>query len=378
MGVYNFMQLLVVYAPLLTLGVYNGLNREIPLSIGQGKKSEAHRLASVALYVCYIISLIAFVGMVIGTFLAHFAGNIIWFWGLAAFSIVIPLTIYRTYLEVTFRTSQDFSWLSVTKIITTILGLVFLPLMYIDPWGGALVRAILVALLCALLLWNKRPFQVAPSWDKQVFKRLFTIGLPIFIVGYIYVLFTSMDRLIITNQLDMMAMGLYTPALLILQGMMILPASVAQVIYPRAAEQFGRDGSITKLFPLLFLPLPIMLGIQMPFVAVGWFYMDDIIIEFMPKYQEGIAAARLALLVGLVLSMTTPAIIFNVLRRQGLYAMLILASILTIIAVWTLQLGGRGLVGVSIAVLCGGLCFAVTSAAGAWMLCRKNHKVPNV
>ena len=44
MGTYNFLQLLVTYAPLLGLGVFNGLNRELPFSIGQDKYEEAELL----------------------------------------------------------------------------------------------------------------------------------------------------------------------------------------------------------------------------------------------------------------------------------------------------------------------------------------------
>lgn len=372
MGVYNFLQLLVTYAPLLAIGVFNGLNRELPFSIGKGNLEEADRLAAVSLYVCCIICFIAIIGMLLATFGAWSIGNSLWLWGLGAFAAVLPLTLYRTYLEVTFRTSHDFNWLSVVKLITAMAGLALVPLMYIDSWGGLLGRAVLSVLLGVGFLWLKRPFRVYPIWDVSTFRRLLSVGLPIFIVGYLYLLFISMDRLVITSKINLAALGVYTPALLILQGMAILPASVAQVIYPRTAERYGREGTINKLLPVLFMPLPIMLIIQLPFVLLGWFYMDEIVMRFMPRFEEGIEATRWSLLVGLVLSMTTPAIVFNVVRKQRMYAALILSSIIAVVVAWIFNVGGGNLVGVSIAMLCGSICFATLSAIGAWYLCKRD------
>lgn len=371
MGVYNFLQLLVTYAPLLALGVYNGLNRELPFSIGKGNHEEAGRLVAVSLYVCCLICFVAIIGMLLAAFGAWSTGNSLWFWGLGVFAAVLPLTLYRIHLEVTFRTSHDFNWLSMVKLITSMAGLALIPLMYIDSWGGLLGRAALMALLGVGFLWIKRPFRVYPMWDISTFRRLISVGLPIFIVGCLYLLFTSMDRLIITSEMNLVALGVYTPALLILQGMLILPGSVAQVIYPRAAERYGREGTINKLLPVLFMPLPIMLIIQLPFVLLGWFYMDEIIMRFMPRFEEGIEVARWSLVVGLVLSMNTPAIVFNVARQQRMYAALIMLSILTVVVAWIFKVGGKDLVGISIAMLCGSICFATLSAIGAWYLCKR-------
>ena len=372
MGTYNFLQLLVTYAPLLGLGVFNGLNRELPFSIGQGNHEEAELLAAVSLYVCYSICLVAGIGMLLVACRAWYIDNSLWYWGLVVFAAVIPLTLYRIYLEVTLRTSHDFNWLSIVKLITAIASLALVPLMYMDSWGGLLGRAALMALLGVGFLWIKRPFRVYPVWDTSIFRQLFSVGLPIFIVGYLYLLLISMDRIIITSELKLNALGLYTPALLILQGMTILPSSVAQVIYPRAAERYGREGTIKILLPALFMPLPIMLVIQLPFVLLGWFYIDELIMRIMPRFEAGIEVARWSLLVGLVLSMTTPAIVFNVARQQRMYAALILLSILTVIVTWVLKVGGDNLVGVSFAMLCGSICFASLSAIGAWYLCKRD------
>jgi O-antigen/teichoic acid export membrane protein len=371
MGIFNALQLLLIYAPLLALGVFNGLNRELPYSIGQGRPDVAKRLASVALYVCGAICAAAFAGLVVLAFGAWHVLDSYWFLGLCFYALVVPITLYRIYLEVTFRTTHDFGWLSLARLLTEAASIMLVALMYLQVWGGMLARVLLAALIGTYLLWRRRPFRVAPGWDRATFLRLVSAGLPIFMVGYLYLLFTSVDRLLIVANLDAEALGAYTPALLILQGMAILPGSVAQVLYPRAAEQYGREGTIRNLAKLAFLPIPVLLALQLPVVLLAWHYMDQLIMHFMPQFEEGIAAARWSLWVGLVFSLTTPALVFNVARRQALYAAILLWSILSAVVAWKLN-AGQGLEGVAMGMLVGGLSFSALSAVAAWQLIRRD------
>lgn len=371
MGFFNALQLLLIYAPLLALGVFNGLNRELPYSIGQGNPDAAKRLASVALYACGAICSAAFATVAVAAFAAWRLLDWHWFLGLCFYALVVPITLYRTYLEVTFRTTHDFGWLSLARVLTELASVALVALMYLHAWGGMLARALLAAVIGTLLLWRRRPFPVAPSWDRATFLRLVFAGLPIFIVGYLYLFLTSIDRLMIVANLDVEALGAYTPALLILQGMAILPGSVAQVLYPRAAEQYGREGTIRNLTKMAFLPMPIVLILQLPVVLPAWHYMDRLVMHFMPQFEQGIAAARWSLWVGLAFSLTTPAIVFNVARRQGLYAAIILWSAVSAAVAWKLN-AGRGLEGVAMAMLVGAISFSVLSAITAWQLIRRD------
>lgn len=371
MGAYNTLQLLVIYAPLLTLGVFNGLNRELPYSIGKGDYIKASRHVSVALYVCYVVGAVSFIALLLAACGALILNSSLWALGFAVFAFVIPLALLRLFTEVTYRTSQDFGWLSVVKLVSGALGVVLVPLLYIHPWGGLLIRALLVALIGILLLWIKRKFREKAIWDKMHAIQLFSVGFPIFIVGYIYILFINIDRFIIVTRMSLESIGHYTPALLILQGMAILPSSVAQVIYPRAAEKYGRENSLRTLLSLVFKPMLWLLLIQLPFVLIGLYYIDDLVLQFMPRFIQGIEAARWSILIGLVLSMSTPAIIFNVARQQRMYSACLILSVITVGVAWALQLRAD-LVGVSISMLCGSICFTMLSAAGAWYLCKKN------
>jgi O-antigen/teichoic acid export membrane protein len=369
MGIFNGLQLLLIYAPLLALGVFNGLNRELPYSIGQGRPDVANRLASVALYVCGATCAVTFAGLALAAFGAWRLLDWQWSLGLCFYAFVVPISLYRTYLEVTFRTTHDFVWLSLARVMTEAANIVLVALMYLQVWGGLLARTVLVALIGTYLLWRRRPFPAAPAWDRATFLRLVSAGLPIFIVGYLYVLFTGIDRLLIVANLNAESLGAYTPALLILQGMAILPGSVAQVLYPRAAEQYGREGTIRNLARLAFLPLPVLLIIQLPIVLSAWHYMDRLVMHFMPQFKQGIGAARWSLWVGLAFSLTAPTVIFNVARRQALYAAIILWSILAAVLAWKLD-AGHGLDGVAVAMLVGAVSFSSMSAFAAWQLIR--------
>lgn len=377
MGIFNTLQLLLVYAPVLALGVFNGLNRELPYSIGQRRHEDADRLASAALYVCGVVCAIAFVGIAATAAGAwhRLDGN--WVLGLCFYALVVPLGLYRAYLEVTYRTTHDFAWLSAANVIMAATGLLLVGLMYLQAWGGMLARALVTAALGAYLLWRRRPFRVPPAWDAAALRRLLATGLPIFAVGYLYLLFTNVDRLLILNGLGQEALGAYTPALLIVQGMAILPTSVAQVLYPRAAEQYGREGSVRNLGRLLFLPIAPLLLLQLPIVLAAWHFMDVLVLRFMPKFVPGIEAARWALLAGLALSLTFPSILFNVARHQRLYAAIILVSMGVAVLAWECK-PARTLADGAIAILAGTICFATLSGGAAWYLIRRDaHGTPD-
>jgi O-antigen/teichoic acid export membrane protein len=376
MGIFNALQLVLVYAPVLALGVFNGLNRELPYSIGRQRHEDAGRLASAALYVCHAVCAIAFFGIAASAAGAWHRLDGDWILGLCVYALVVPLGLYRTYLEVTYRTTHDFAWLSAANVMMAATGLLLVALMYLQAWGGMLARTLLTAMLGAYLLWRRRPFRVLPAWDAAALRRLLATGLPIFAVGYLYLLFTSLDRLLILDGLGQEALGAYTPALLIVQGMAILPTSVAQVLYPRAAEQYGREGSLRNLGRLLFLPIPPLLLLQLPIVIAAWHFMDVLVLRFMPTFVQGVEAARWALLAGLALSLTFPAILFNVGRHQRLYAAIILVSIVVVTVAWRCN-PERTLADGAIAMLAGTICFATLSGGAAWYLIRRDvHGTP--
>lgn len=370
MGLYNSLNLLIVYSPILTLGILNGLNREIPYYIGRGDVDNVSTIANTTHYLTRVISLSSFLLLApIGIFLLLYRGSTQAGFGVLTFAVLLPVTFYKTFVEVTYRTNNDFQKLAIVRIATGILGVVSILLLFVVPWEGMMLRTILVALIGLVLLWWKRGIVSVPVWDFQHFKRLFSIGMPIFAVGYMYVFMTNLDRTFIAKYLGVEALGYYTPSLLFLQGMAVLPMSVNQIIYPKMAEIYGQTNSLRSLASLAFKPIPVLACIQAPFLMVVWIYLPFLLEKFLPQYQPGLQACRLTLIAGFLLSLSSPAIIFNIVKRQGVYAAIIAASsVAMLISSQILTSHGLGLVGVAWSVIIGNFIFITASAGVAWLL----------
>jgi O-antigen/teichoic acid export membrane protein len=373
MGVYNALQLLVSYSPILTLGILNGLNRELPYMIGKGEDESAYRMASTAHFSCMVDSYAIGIVLAICGLIELFRGIYEWGIGLICFAFLVPIALIRTFVEVTYRTGQDFVWLSWVKMFSSIIALVTVPILYFYLWEGVLLRAIIIALFGLYLLWIKRKLITFPKWDHEATVSLVKVGLPIFIVGYLYTAVLSLDRVIIGAQLGVAALGMYTPAILILQGMAVVPMSVMQVMYPRLAELYGKTGTANSILPLLFKPLPILFLAQLPFVILGWVLVPDIIHKYMPRYVDGIDAAKWAVVAGFVLSLSCPGLSFNILRKQTVYGIIIVLSGCVLLLIATLLIkAGLGLKGVAIALTSAFSLFVVLCGVVSIIICKLN------
>lgn len=371
MGTFNSLQLIVNYSPILTFGIFNGLNREIPYAVGKNDIGSAYRYCSTAHYFGLAVSLVSATILVITGVLNFGYGYYEWGIGILAFALVVPFSLMRMFVEVTYRTGHDFEWLSITKIFTSILAVVTVPLLYLAIWDGLLFRAILIACAGFYVLWIKRKMQTKPKWEWSAAKRLVVIGFPIFLVGYIYTGLLSLDRIVIVSELGVEALGAYTPSILILQGMAVLPISVMQVIYPRAVEQYGRTGSTRAIMPFLFKPLPFLAILQIPLVIGAWWLIPDLIARYMPKFTDGIMAARWSVVAGFILTLSTPALAFNILRKQIPYGFIMIAAGLVLfVAAHFLIAAGYGLSSVAIATAIAFFVFVVGCAFAAFLICR--------
>lgn len=370
MGVFNTLQLIVNYSPILTFGILNGLNREIPHAIGQSDTTKVYKLAGAAHFISLLASWVSAFIMLIIAFIAYNKGYKDWSLGFLVFAAIVPISLMRFFVEITYRTGNDFKWLSITKIITSILAVALVPILYKVAWEGLLLRAILFAWIGYNLLWLKRKIISTPIWNTEAIKLLLKSGFPIFIVGFIYSALLSVDRLIITYELGTKALGIYTPSILILQGMAVLPASIMQVIYPKAVEEFSRTSSARSILSFIFKPLPLLILLQLPFVFISWLYIPYVINLYMPEFTDGIKAAQWSVIAGFFLTLSTPTLIFNILKKQIHYIAIILLSIVILYVFAHIFISrGYGLASIPIALTLSFVFFVALSAIFAVILC---------
>jgi len=321
LGLFNGIGLVIGYAPLLQLGALNGLNRELPYYIGKGDRHRAEELAAAAQAWALIIGCAVFTALlgVAGWQLAH--GELWKAAGWLTNAIVALFLFYSTiYLQTTFRTSHDFARLAVVNAAESAFALALVTLVAFLNFYGLCIRLVLVGAFSAALLYHWRPVRVGPSWDWGHLKHLLKIGAPIFAVGQVYAYWAVIDSTLVLRFTGTKGMGLYAMVLLATSALQLFPQAVSQVLYPRLAEQYARSESLAGLVQIAKKPILLTSLGLIPVTATAWVLIRPVMEFVLPAYVDAVPAMYWALLLPFVASFQPLNLIFNVVRRQGLYA----------------------------------------------------------
>jgi O-antigen/teichoic acid export membrane protein len=360
LGKFNSIGLVLGYAPFLQLGILNGINRELPYFIGKGDRSRVNELAAAAQAWALMVGAFTF-GALAGMGIWHLAaGDIETAAGWFTYAVLGVLFFYNNnYLQMTYRTGHDFARLAMSSVIENAVALVLVVLVYWFSFYGICLRMLCVGAVSVSFLHYWRPVRVGPKWDPGCLKHLLVIGLPIFIVGYIYGLWTVLNSTLVYAYLGDKGMGLLSIVLVIGGAAELLPSAVAQVLYPRLAEQYGRTGQLGELLRMCVKPTILSVAGMIPAVIVGWWAIEPLIRFVLPNYIDAVPAIRWSLLVALVQCILPVTNIFNVVRRQDLY---VVAMLLGMGAygggLWWLVREGATLVAFAQAMLIGRVVFA--------------------
>jgi O-antigen/teichoic acid export membrane protein len=375
LGLFGTIGLMQGYLPFLTLGVPNGLNRELPYFIGKGDRGRVVELAAAAQAwaliigstVCLILSSIGFWQLAHGEFklAAGFFTN----------AVLAVLLFYNTYyLQTTYRTSHDFARLAISNVIESAASLLLLTVVALLSFYGLCLRALLTAAVSLSFLYYWRPVRVGPSWNFQHLKHLLVIGVPIFGVGQLYAWWSVLNSTLVPCYMGTAAMGLYATVVLPAgTAMEMLPLAVCQVHYPRIAEQYGRTGQLDDLIRMSIKPTLFAALGMIPLIIVGCLLIDPVVRFLLPSaYFEAIPAIRWSFAAALTQCFLPVGNIYNVVRRQDLYGAAILIGMAAYVGslLWLVR-GGASLVDFPQAMLIGRIVFIIACYLLMYFLARK-------
>ena len=329
LGLFNGVAIALGYASILQLGVLSGLNRELPYFVGKGDRERVKELAAAAQAWSFIVGAVVFVALsaVAGWELAHGEN-----WKAAAWftnGVLAVLFFYSaSYLQNTFRSAHDFARLAVVNVAETVVSLVFLGFVVLFGFYGLCIRSVLISVVSTILLFFWRPVRVGPKWNYGHFKHLLFIGAPIMGVGLLYGWWGGViNSTLVLKLMGTEGVGLYSMVLMASTALDIIPTAVSQVIYPRMAENYGRNPNLRELVLMARKPTLVTVGVLVPAIAVAWFLVGPVARLIVPAYVAAIPAMQWALLLPLIGSFQTVNSLFNVARRQDLYTAAIVVGI---------------------------------------------------
>jgi len=295
MGVWSAMTIFETIATVLRMGVVNGMNRELPYYMGTGKTDEAMSFARSTLGFSLLNSVIIL--LIFPFIFINFELSTTYIACLIVALIRTILNFYTTYLAGTFRTTDHFNKLSNIQFINLVSNLTLCPLIIFFGFQGFLAMQLTMALINAILLHHFRPFHIKPELNIKVLLILVKTGIPLFLTSYLVSLVDTFPRLYIIYFGNATMLGFYTPVLMIITTLALLPNTLGTYFYPRLTYLFGKNHDAKEIWRRLVKIYVYSSLLILIICTIGYFILDDFM-HFFPKYKSALPYMKIALLTG--------------------------------------------------------------------------------
>jgi hypothetical protein len=136
---------------------------------------------------------------------------------------------------------------------------------------------------------------------------LVRVGLPFCIWGSLYTSFWSaIESTLMLRLGGLRGLGLFTVAIVIREGLNVVPQAVNQLLTPRIVEAYGRTGSaLVAARPALKAVVPLMLATSVLAVALS-FALDWLVPLLVPRYMDGLPLIKASLWLPVVQAAALP------------------------------------------------------------------------
>lgn len=328
LGLFNSFALILGYLVVVQLGIMNALNRELPYLIGKGNKEIAYEYAATAQWWEIFLSLISFLVLFSVSIYFFVLEQYLYAAGIFTFSLASVHLFYGVnYLQILYRTNGDFNKLSMNSIVVSSVGLIGVTFIWLWGYWGLCLRYILNIVIELFLLWKWKPISVKPAFDKTVFKKMLTIGFPIFLVGIVFSLWGTLNDTLLFQLGGAKNLGLYSLATMIIGSLTIVANSVNQVIYPKLSFLNGQGSSLAEMYKIPAKALKLYLLFIIPTIVVLYFFIPIMVNFLLPEYANGILVAQWSLPLLVLNGFGVYNLLFNVINKQKDYLISILTGI---------------------------------------------------
>jgi O-antigen/teichoic acid export membrane protein len=285
------------YAFFLHLGLWHALQRLYPLYIGQGRRDQALAVVEICQSWNIFVALLASTIFTALAVAALSGGN--WRAALAWLvqAVAIASNFYGGYLGATYRSGHDFETATRSSIISSVTGLICLPMFPFWPYIALVLRSSLGSLTSLFYLHVRRPLRLHWRFKWHEWYKLLKEGLPLFTASYgASLAWSALEASLVLKYLGVRSLGLWSASFMLLEMVSILPKSVTAIYAPRITEHFGRTASILECLRVCRKPM-LWGGVGMAVFAATCYPIIPIALNLlMPSYTEATFPMRLMML----------------------------------------------------------------------------------
>ncbi len=303
LGLWQSITIINSYLPFLQLGVQSGLNMDLPILLGKGKKEEAQHAVQTGLLFAVFLSIFIFVVgsmSIVIMVLLNCSKEVCL--GVGAIVLMAVIQCYRLHYIATYRSADAFDKLSNIYLISAIVSAILAFFIYKFGYIGLLIYSVGAQFFTTLLMYIFAPYRgLRPSLFKNWLKSFLQRGVFVTYITQVQGVIDSIPRILLLRWGGALQVGLFTPALSLGSLFNLIPNQLAQFLQPQMGYKYGQTGKakdmwgylhkITFIIPLCIIPISI----------ICWYLMPWVLETLFPKYIESLVPIRI-MLIGFVFS----------------------------------------------------------------------------
>ena len=297
LGLFRTFGIVVGYASFLHMGVFDGLQREIPYQIGRGDRKAAE--AAVASCLVWITAVSMICGFVFVSLAVLEGARNHWreAAGWLAHSFAIVGAFYGTYLNNIFRSTGRLLSLSKPTALEALAGAVTLPTFPLFGYYGACLRTGLSSGVALVALHWYRPFRTTENASWGRFLSVIRVGFSFSITGYVATaLWTAVEGTFVLRWFGVEALGLFSIAVLVRTVINQLLQNMLQVMTIKVYQEYGRTGRASSCLAMVWRPSVLLAVAIGAFALIGWWAVPRAVDLLLPKYTAAGPLIRIALI----------------------------------------------------------------------------------
>lgn len=301
-GLWYVLNLVLAYGSVVHLGVINAMNRDVPVFKGKGETAKVNLVQAVTLAVLVVTTTVSGIILLIGA--------VVWRGPLLRGPLVMLALLFAatqvyTFLQMYLKSHGLFTKMSYQQVVfALLLPLSVVPLTLTYRLAGFILGQTVVTVFVSLYILLSSGVNFRLIFDFREALRLMRVGLPIMLVGLLYTLLTTADRWVITAFLDVQQLGYYSLAIMMLGVLSLIPMVIAQQMYPRMAETWGRTNDPQAVLKWALRQAGMATIVTLPILVLLYFSASPLVSHFLPDYRPGITAMKITLIGPLFLALS--------------------------------------------------------------------------
>jgi O-antigen/teichoic acid export membrane protein len=299
-GFWSLMQTFWVFLAIAPLGAMHGSTRQIPLRRGRSDYAAAGAVAATGS--SFSLATIAIAGALLAAVAVALGGA--WAselrYGLILLGLTAPLRLLCDCHEVIFQATKRFDVASLSILLSALITLTVGTVLVWQLGFYGMFLGVTATNLGLLVFWSRKGLtgwrRPAFAWriERGLVRELVMFGAPIMIQGQIWLLFLTVDNLIVAGFLGVEELGYYALAVSVTSYVLFLPRSIGAALFPRMSERFGQTDDIASIQHYATDVQRLLAYMLVPaFVAAAYFGVPVLVRQGLPAFEPAIDAIRI-------------------------------------------------------------------------------------